>query len=117
MAVPELGQQAAKQRVQEATAAQDVPKMLPARFAFLVYVTPEGETVMTPDLNAPVAPERIPSTDEVKGACGNVLNHLNSQEVIMGATQMILMNLQRIGQARAVSQDPTIQQALSKIRA
>jgi|HubBroStandDraft_6_1064221.scaffolds.fasta_scaffold1638051_1 hypothetical protein len=116
--VPELNTTAARARSQTVPppVTATAPEVIQARYAFLIYATPAGEVILTPDLDAAVTVERAASPDEIKGACQVIAGHIQTQETMMLTTQNILMNLQRMGQARAVSADPSVQEALSKLR-
>lgn len=69
MEVPLLGQN----RTQK-------PEVIEARCAFLVYITKEGQTVMTPDINTPLTTERLVHQDEVMAACYVVSNNMLAQQ-------------------------------------
>jgi hypothetical protein len=62
------------------------PEIVEARCAFLVYITKEGQTVMTPDINTPLTTERLVHQDEALAACHVVAANLQAQQ---GAAMMM----------------------------
>lgn len=60
--------------------AQKIPEVVEARCAFLVYLTKEGQYVMTPDINTPLTTERLVHQDEALAACHVIGINLQAQQ-------------------------------------
>ncbi len=58
---------------QEQEVVSDTPQLEEVQWAFLVYKTKDGETIMHHDINHPISPERDPHPDDIHGACATVM--------------------------------------------
>lgn len=92
--VPLLGQEKEEPTVLELVEAQT---------AFLIYTTPDGNTVLTPDINIPITVERAPTSHEVKGALHNVLDDFQMQESAFLAAPLVAQHVLQ-AQMQAVQQ-------------
>jgi len=96
MDIPELGHSAARARQESPKAIPDeddmsplspLPDVIHADTAFLVYKTPDGQVILTADLNTPVSVRRGP------------LNH-----DIVGMSHCVLEDIRLMGSAPAIAQ-------------
>lgn len=111
METPELSQSAASQRVEP---EEEVIDVIEARTAFLVFTTPEGNTVLTADINAPITVERPPTSHEVKGALYVVLSDFAVSETALNTAQMTINTQMQMAQrARGATLTPQEQAALA----
>ena len=82
--VPELSRGAADARnpeaAPEAPEGPQAPQVIQARTAILIMQTPEGETVLLADINAPVVVDKVASRDEAYGMCATALKDMAVEE-------------------------------------
>jgi hypothetical protein len=117
MSIPELGQSAARARQAPAVTveAPEVPEIIEAETAFLVFRTPDGRTVVSPDLDLPVSPRREPTTHDVVGMCANAQDDIRAQAIIPGIANGVVGMMMQAGQQQAQRQlTPEEQEALRK---
>lgn len=109
--IPELGRAAAAERTQP---EEEVIDVIEAKTAFLVFTTPEGNTVLTADINAPISVERPPTSHEVKGALYVVLSDFAVSETALNSAQMTINTQMQMAQrARGATLTPQEQAALA----
>src|SRR5581483_11385255 len=53
---------------------------LPADTAFILYLSPDGQAEITPDLNARIARRRLPTSHDVIGICTNIADASRGQQ-------------------------------------
>lgn len=121
MPAADLSGAAAQQRKAEEAreAAQETQDPLAVRTAFLVLITKEGESVVVPDINFPVVPERGPNQDEIVSSCQRVGDYITNQVLIQAVTQSVVANMARLLQAqqeqRAMASNGELQAALADV--
>lgn len=103
---------------QENKEEETVLELVEAETAFLIYTTPEGNTVLTPDINIPLTVERPPTSHEVKGALHNVLDDFQMQEAAFIAAPLIAQHvlnaqMQAVQQIRQQQLSPQEAQAVA----
>lgn len=82
-------------------------------WAFIVYATEEGETIMHHDINLPIVPSRIPHPDEVHGACANVMSDISTMKTAGHTAQTTVNGLMQLQQqAMQQQQNAMIQQQM-----
>ena len=85
------------------------------QWAFIVYKTYAGETIMHHDINIPVVPDRSPHMDDVHGACANVMSDINTMKTAGHTAQTTVNGLMQLQQeAMQQAQAQAIQQQMQK---
>lgn len=113
MTVPELGKVAADERAQPEE--EETIEVIEAKTAFLIFTTPEGNTVLTADINAPITVERQPTSHEVKGALYVILSDFAVSETALNAAQMTVNSqMQMANRMRQATLSPEEQAALAR---
>lgn len=77
----------------EAAAAYDGPKAIPAITAFIIYQLPTGQWQVSDDLNDPIVADRKPHGDDFTSACANVLRDVQTQEIALASANLVLSNV------------------------
>ena len=75
--------------------------------AFLVFLTPDGQYQVSPDINIPIVPERGPTRDEIVAGSHIVIKDMQIQETLENIPP-VLMQFQQVMMQRA--QDAQLQQ-------
>lgn len=110
MTIPLLGSDAAKARSQVRQAEQ-VPAVIEATTAFIVYVTPDGRFLPEFNLDAAITAERPPTRHEVIAACAVIAGDTRLQMQTEAVTANVLMNFARM------QGDPNYHAMLAETRA
>jgi hypothetical protein len=105
--------QARKAETEKAPVEPDAPDVIEADKAFLVYVLPTGQIVMTHDLNVPLVVKRAPTHDEVYGTLEVILKDLRAQQTAMLSAQAIIQMQQQMVQQ--MQNNPGVNPELEKI--
>ena len=116
MEVPLLGQ--SRPVAPPPVPEKDPNEPIPVRTAFLVYILEDGSVVSTPDINAPIVPERVPNLDEVKGAALSVVSDIEINQISTVTSQQtinLLMQVQK--QMSEAMQNAQIQEQIRKAEA
>jgi hypothetical protein len=102
-----------------ATAPADVKvaveEIIEVDTAFLVFRTTDGRTIVSPNIDLSVVPQRTPTTHDVRGMCANAADDALAQALIPGIAQAVLGQLQMAGQQQQQRQlSPDEQAALRR---
>jgi hypothetical protein len=116
-AIPELGKSAASARQAPAAPPEpEAPKVIDAEVAFVVYRTPDGRTVFTPDLDALVSPRREPTIHDVVGMCQNSIDDARAMGTGPGIAQAVVQNMMAVqAQAQQRQASPAEAAAMAKV--
>jgi hypothetical protein len=95
--VPLLGQDAARERKAENSPPEvpEAPKVIPARTAIMIIVTPEGETVLANDINLPIQIERTATRDEAYGMLATAMKDMQVEEVAAHTAASTIAQVER----------------------
>lgn len=103
--------------LQSYTEAEEVtteaPEIQHVQWAFIVYKTYEGETIMHHDINTPVVADRTPHPDEVHGAAANIQSDIDTMKTAGHTAQATVNGLMQVqAQMAQQQQNAMIQQQL-----
>jgi hypothetical protein len=103
MAAVDLSQSAQRERkAQEAQQAlvndEALPEVIEAEYAFMIYRKPDGQLVLTNDLNVPLTVERPPTHDEVYSAFDIMRKDMVVQQTAATSAQAVLQMQQALMQ-------------------
>lgn len=110
MDVPVLGSGHAKAR-EQVRQAEQVPAVIEAATAFVIYVTPDGRFLPETDLDAPVTITRPPTRHDILAGCAVVAGDIRLQMQTEAVTANVLMNFARM------QGDPNYHAMLAETRA
>ena len=81
--------------------------------AFTIYTLPDGRTMVTIDLNAPLVPQRQPTSDDLFAMASIVVKDaVNTEQAQMAANAVVGFQEQRMRQAMEMQQRAQLQQQL-----
>ena len=111
--VPNLAQGAARAREQAQTATE-APEVLEATTAWVVFITRDGHTGSTPDLDIAITKDREPTAEEVAYGCLAVHDELAMQKAaVVTAQQTINATMQVQSQMRQQQEAAQVQASLA----
>jgi hypothetical protein len=85
------------------------------RSAFMILVDNDGNFVFETNINAPVIPERAPTSSEIKGALSTILMDIQTQETaIIAAQQTVNAQMQMAKQMHDQAQTQAVLQQMRK---
>lgn len=90
MEAPELTQNAANERSQ--------PEKIEATTAFVVFVTPTGQILASPDMDLPLEVSRAPSEDEIGLSCYHIVESLRIAKTANHTAQIVVGTMMQAGQ-------------------
>jgi hypothetical protein len=119
MAAVDLSQSAQRERVKEAQQALEndeaLPEVIEAEYAFMIYRKPDGQLVLTNDLDTAVVPQRAPTHDEVYCAFQIMAKDMLVQQTAATSAQAVLQMQQALmQQIQGSSEFDRIRQELAK---
>jgi hypothetical protein len=102
LAAVDLSQSAARERKADATDALEtgeaLPEVVEAEYAFMIYRKPDGQLVLTNDLDTAVVPQRAPTHDEVYSAFDIMRKDMLVQQTAATSAQAVLQMQQALMQ-------------------
>lgn len=85
------------------------------RSAFMILVDNDGNFIFETNINAPVIPERAPTSSEIKGALSAILMDIQTQETaIIAAQQTVNAQMQMARQMHDQAQNQQILQQMGR---
>lgn len=84
---------------------QELPEVVEARSAFLVFITDDGLYGVSSDINIPITTKRPATQPEIKAALSVTLDTMNNQEVAIQAAQQVMNMQMQVAQAVKNAQD------------
>jgi hypothetical protein len=88
---------------------------IPCVTAMVVYILPDGRTMVSDDLDVPLQPQRKPSGDELYSMAAIVLKDVhNASAATMTADRVVALQEHRMREAIERQQQMQLQQALGQ---
>ena len=102
-------------RPEEPPADSGPPAPVEVVTAFTIYTLPDGRTMVTIDLDAPLVPMRQPTSDDLFAMASIVVKDvINTESASMTANAVVAQQEQRMRQAMEMQQQFQLQQQLEK---